>query len=231
MIEAIKASLGNQKNAGHANLAISTLATRMFNNFEGVKHLLLWGLPAQAQPITRDIIECMLLFRLFLVKPKSAEKWLIDLTEYQPGDAYAKLTSWGINAQEYAIYGLLSHESHSNLLASLSHVQEIDVGGKGTLHIFHLGSARTQEAEYEIQRSFLLLLFLLYIALTEPLAIMYHRYSESHVFKNWWENINNIVPKLLELFDEFDKEQLPSEIDDKLEKLVGKKLRIEKFKE
>lgn len=51
---------------------MTTLATRMCNEADGAKQLLLWGLPGQAQPLIRHIIECMMLFRLFLQKPKMA---------------------------------------------------------------------------------------------------------------------------------------------------------------
>jgi len=109
ILESFKPLGGRRKDTAEGELALATLATRMFNDAEGAKQLLLWGLPDQAQPLIRDIIECMLLFRLFLQKPKTAKKWLINLAEYQPGAVNAKLLELGVHAKEYAWYGLLSH--------------------------------------------------------------------------------------------------------------------------
>lgn len=231
IFEAVKPLAGHSKNTDKGELALLTLATRVFNDFEGAKQLLLWGLPSQAQPVIRDTIECMLLFRLFLKKPKAAEKWLIDLKEYQPGYVNAQLLKWGVDAKEYSLYGQLSHESHSNLLASLSHVQEIDVGERGTLRLFHFGSSRTAETEYDVQQSFVILFFLLHMALKEPIASLYHRYSQADVFGIWRGKVDNLTPKLDELISEItaESELAMSEVDDKLEELVMKKMRFEKF--
>ena len=38
-------------------MSLSALATRLFNDAEGAKHLLLMGLPSQAHIVIRDIIE------------------------------------------------------------------------------------------------------------------------------------------------------------------------------
>lgn len=72
IIEVFKPLGGRREDSDKGELALLTLGTRIFNNCEGVKQLLLWGLPDQAQPIIRDTIECMLLFRFFLKKPKTA---------------------------------------------------------------------------------------------------------------------------------------------------------------
>lgn len=232
MIEALKPLGGSSKDTAKDELALLTLATRMFNDLEGAKHLLLWGLPDQAHTVIRDIIECTLLFRLFLQKPKTAKKWLMSLAEYQPGDVNAKLLKLGIDAKEYSLYGMLSHEAHSNLLASLSHVQEMDIGEQGMFRQFHLGSARTEETEYFIQHCFLILFFLFFLALGEPLAALYHRYSESDVFGIWYGKVDDLRPKLVELASEIaEKPDFgTSEVDHTLQGLVNKKLRFEQFK-
>jgi hypothetical protein len=232
MLEVFKSLGGRHRSGAKGDLALLTLATRIFNDFEGAKQLLLWGLPDQAQPVIRDIIECTLLFRLFLKKPKTAEKWLMSLTEYQPGDINAKLSEWGIGAKEYSLYGTLSHECHSNLLASLSHVQEMDAGEQGMLRLFHFGSARTPETESFVQDSFLLLLLLLYIVLKEPLATLYCTYSKSDVFGIWHEKIDNLGEKLDKLGSEIIETPVigTSQVDQTLQELVNKKMRFEEFK-
>ena len=231
ILESFKPLSGRRKETDESELAMSTLATRMFNDAEGAKQLLLWGLPDQAQPLTRDIIECMMLFRLFLRKPKTAKKWLINLAEYQPGDVNAKLLELGVHAKEYAWYGLLSHQGHSNLLASLSHTQETDVGEQGMLRQFHFGSARTPETERFIQWGFLMLFSLLHIALNEPLAELYYWRSESDVFSRWGAKVNDIKPKLLELFSEVTEKPASgtSKADHALWELTKKKLRLNEF--
>jgi len=232
VLESFKPLSGRRKDTDEGELALATLATRMFNDAEGAKQLLLWGLPDQAQPLTRDIIECMLLFRLFLRKPKTAKKWLMSLTEYQPGAVNAELSKLDIHAKEYAWYGLLSHGGHANLLASLSHTQEMDVGEQGMLRQFHFGSARTPETERFIQWGFLTLFHLLHIALNEPLAELYYGRSESDVFSRWCAEVGDLKPKLLELFSEITEKPAfgTSKVYPALQELTDKKMRFEEFK-
>jgi len=232
ILESFKPLGGRRKETDEGELAMSTLATRMFNDAEGAKQLLLWGLPDQAQPLIRDIIECMLLFRLFLQKPKTAKKWLINLAEYQPKAVNAKLLELGVHAKEYAWYGVLSHGGHSNLLASLSHTQEMDAGEQGMLRQFHFGSARTAETEYFIQQGFLTVFFLLYIALNGPLAELYYGRSELDVFSRWYAKVDDIRLKLVELASEITEKPAfgTSKVDHALQELTNKKMRFEEFK-
>jgi len=220
ILESFKPLSGRRKETDEGELAMSTLATRMFNDAEGAKLLLLWGLPDQAQPLIRDIIECTMLFRLFLREPKMAKRWLMNLAEYHPK-----------NANEYAWYGLLSHQGHSNLLASLSHTQETDVGEQGMLYQFHFGGARTPETEYLIQVGFLMLFSLLSIALHEPLAELYYGRSESDVFSRWSAKAGDLKPKLLELFSEITERPASgtSKAGDALWERTKKKLRLNEF--
>jgi hypothetical protein len=154
------------------------------------------------------------LFRLFLKNPKTAEKWLINLAEYHPGAVKAELSELGIKAQEYSLYSLLSHDCHSNLLASLSTVQERDLGKQGILRTFHFGSARTPEVEYFVQVHFLMMFFLLFISLKEPLAELYYRYSKSDIFIIWYNKIDGLRQKLIELNSEINKSIIrTSEVD------------------
>lgn len=233
MLEAVGPPSGyTDKRVAISESALLTLTTRIFNDFEGVKNILLWGLPDQANIVMRDIIECMLLLRLFLRKPKKAVKWLINLKEYQPGSIYAELSRLGINAKEYSYYAPLSHEAHSNLLASLSHVQEMKVGEKKMLRVFHFGSTRTKEAEFFIQHGFLTLFLLFYITLVEPLAEYYHQHSNSDVYEVWSNKINDFLPKLHEIATEIAEKRLVdiAEIDNALIELTNRKMRFEEFK-
>jgi hypothetical protein len=231
LLESVKPLTGRRKETDEGESAMSTLATRMFNDAEGAKQLLLLGLPDQAQPLIRDIIECTMLFRLFLRKPKRAKNWLINLAEYQPGDVNAQLLKLGVLAKEYAWYGLLSHQGHSNLLASLSHTQETDVGEQGMLRQFHFGGARTLETEYLIQVGFLMLFSLLHIALNDPLTELYYGRSESDVFSRWSAKVGDFKPKLLELLSEITERPASgtSKAGDALWERTKKKLRLNEF--
>ncbi len=213
-------------------MALLTIACRIFNDYEGAKQLLLWGLPDQSQPVIRDIIECTLLFRLFLRNPNTAKKWLLSSAEYKPGNVNAKLLEMGVKAKEYSLYGVLSHGGHANLLASLSHVEEIDDGEQGMIRQAHFGSARNRETEYFVQQYFLILFFLIHFALKEPLAELYYRHSEPNVFEVWYRKVYNLVPKLEDLISEVTKNSVigTSEVKKTIEKLVFKKMRFEEFK-
>lgn len=231
MLESFKTLSDFRKESDEGELAMPTLATRMFNDAEGAKHLLLWGLPDQAQPLIRDIIECMMLFRLFRREPKMAKKWLMDLAEYQPGTVNAMLLKLGVIATEYVWYGLLSHQGHSNFLASLSHCRETEVGEKGTLFEFHFGGARTPETEFLIQVGFVVLLYLLFIALYEPLAGLYYERSESDAFSRWSEKARELKPKLVELVSEIAERPASgkSRVGDALWERTKKKLHFKDF--
>ncbi|HUX48829.1 MAG TPA: hypothetical protein VMV76_06710 [Dehalococcoidia bacterium] len=231
ILESFKPLSGRRKETDEGELAMATLATRMFNDAEGAKLLLLWGLPDQAQPLIRDVIECTMLFRLFLREPKMAKRWLMNLVEYHPKDANTNLRKLGVLAKEYAWYGLLSHQGHSNLLASLSHTQETDVGEQGMLREYHFGGARTPETEYLIQVGFLMLFSLLNIALNEPLAGLYYERSESDAFSRWSVKVGDLKPKLLELFSEITERPASgtSKVGDALWERTKKKLHLKDF--
>ncbi len=231
LLESVKPLGGYRKDIVYDELALLTLATRLFNDVEGAKHLLLRGLPSQAQIVIRDTIECIMLLRLFLENPELAKRWLMELKEYHPGDANTKLLKMGIDAREYAFYGLLSHEGHSNLLASLSCVQEKEVK-EGMLRTFHFGSSRTPETIFFVQQGFLMLFFLLHISLIEPLADFYSQHSDIGSFTIWATKVNNLLPKLEEFVAEITskKSEEGTQVDKHIYELVEKKMRVKEFK-
>jgi hypothetical protein len=231
ILESFKPLSDFRNESDESQFAMPLLATRMFNDAEGAEHLLLWGLPDQAQPLIRDVIECTMLFRLFLREPKMAKRWLLNLAEYRPGVANAKLEELGIQAKEYAWYGPLSHTGHSNLLASLSHTRETDVGEQGTLFEFHFGGARTLETEYLIQVAFAILFSLLCIALCEPLAELYYERSESYAFSRSSEKVGELKPKVVELLSEIAErpDSGKSKVGDALWERTKNKLRFKDF--
>lgn len=231
LLESIRPLEGYRKDTVYDELSLLTVFTRLFNDAEGAKGLLLRGLPAQANIVIRDIIECTMLFRLFLRTPELAERWLMKLKQYQPRDVNTKLIEMGIKAREYAFYGMLSHEGHSNLLASLSSVQEGEVKD-GMARAFHCGSSRTRETVYFVQHGFLMLFFLLHISLIEPLAECYSHHSDRDSFSIWAEKVNGIIPKFVELAGEYAKITIAEEAqyDQELHELIEKKMRFEEIK-
>jgi len=231
LLESVKPLQGYRKDTAHNELALLTLATRLFNDVEGAKHLLLRGLPSQAQIVIRDIIECTMLFRLFLKSPELAKRWLMESKEYQPGGVNAKLLEMVVHAREYAFYGLLSHEAHANLLASISNVQEEEVK-EGMLRTFHFGSSRTPATIFFVQQGFLTLFFLLHISLVEPLAEFYSQHSDTDSFTIWAKKVNNLFPKLEALVVEINTKNGKKEVrvDQHIYKLVEKKMRVKEFK-
>ena len=231
LLESVKPLEGYRKDTVYDELSLLTVSTRLFNDAEGAKGLLLRGLPSQANIVIRDIIECTMLFRLFLKNPEIAKRWLMDLKEYQLGDVNAKLLEMNVDAREYAFYGLLSHEGHSNLLASLSNIQEDEVE-EGMRRTFHFGSSRTPETIYFIQQGLLTLFFLLHISLIEPLAEFYSQYSDTDSFTIWATKVNNLFPKLGEFVAEKTKKNREKgvQVDKHIYKLIEKKMRVKEFK-
>ncbi len=231
LLESVKPLAGYRKDTVYNELALLTLATRLVNDAEGAKHLLLLGIPDQAQIVIRDIIECTMLFRLFLKNPELAKRWLMESKEYQLGDVDAKLLDMGVHAREYAFYGVLSHEGHANLLASISNIQEEEVK-EGMVRTFHFGSSTTPSTIFFVQQGFLTVFFLLYLSLIEPLAEFYSQHSDIDSFTIWAEKVNGLSPKLEALVAEINTKNSEGEtqVDKHIYELVKKKMRVEKFK-
>ncbi len=231
-LESIKPLGEYSKDTNYRQLALLTLATRLFNDSEGAIHLLLRGLPSQAQMIIRNIIESIMLFRLFLNDANLAKRWIMDLAEFQPGDVNAKLLRMGVNAKEYGFYGILSHQGHSNLLGSISNIQEKQVD-EGMLSTFHFGSSRTPTTINFVQHSFRIWFFLFDLLLTEPLSEYYSQHSESVVYSAWAEKVSKVRLELEALTIEAINRSRDdmSEVDKRIKELVSGKMRLKEFKQ
>lgn len=227
ILEAMNRLGGHSKDEDYEKSAFLTLGTRIFNDFEGAKHLLLWGLPDPAAHLIRDTIECTMLFRLFLKEPKRAEKWLLTMTEYKPRAVYEDLKNLNVDAKEYALYGPLSHQTHANLLGSLSPVQEQDARELGTLRQFHFGSSRTPVTESLIQERFVQLFVLSHFCLTGPLAELQRQGSDREVFETWGRRVDILIPDVQDLASEYCK-RFPSGkcLDPTILEMVEKRMRF-----
>ena len=107
VLEATEPLAAYWKDDSEGQPAVMLLNSRMFNDFEAAKCLLMWGLPEQAVMPMRDTIECMMLMRLFEHKPELARRWVTNLAEYSPGNVNAELKKLGVDAPEYRLYPML----------------------------------------------------------------------------------------------------------------------------
>ncbi len=113
---------------GDPDSAVKTVFVRMFNDFEVANLCALRGLPDQSWGPLRDAVECMMLMRLFVVRPEAARRWITHANEYTAGTTNAQLGEEGIAAIEYGLYGFLSDLAHPNLAGSLGTLTETDHG-------------------------------------------------------------------------------------------------------
>ncbi len=230
-LEAVKPLEESSKDTDYRKLALLTLATRLFNDSEGASCVLLRGLPTQAHMIIRNIIECIMLFRLFLNKAKLAKRWITGLAEFQPGDVNDKLLGMGVNAREYAFYGIFSHEGHANFLASIANVQEEEVE-EGMRRTFHFGSSRLPSTVFFVQHNFLDLFFLLHLLLIEPLSEYYYKHSDADMYMAWAGKVDRLTPQIVALAAETSMKRIEGkpEIDKQIMEQIEKRMRLWKFK-
>ena len=87
----------------------------------------------------RDVIECMMLFRLFIYDSKLASRWMDDLKEYHPLNVKKRLDELEVDCPEYIYYGLLSQLTHPNLLSAMSIVTERRLNDGLISRAFNLG--------------------------------------------------------------------------------------------
>jgi len=115
------------------------LLARMFNDFESAKLLLLHGQPEQAMMPTRDIIESMMLLRLFGSDSKLALRWMKDLKEYHPAKVKERLGELKILCPEHAFYQSLSQLAHVNLLSVAHRATEKKQSSNLIVQSYHFG--------------------------------------------------------------------------------------------
>lgn len=176
---------------GDKKSALLMLISRLFNDLESAKLLVLTGLCEQAYMPLRDSIECMMLIRLFNADHKRAIRWMTRLAEYSPGDANKRLRELGIAAPEYALYGSLSSLGHANLLGSLTHVEEVDLGDRNVIRVYHFGGfGNPKWISLHLQWALIHMFF----ALAEPLAQVYWSYLPNR--HDWYEDVMALIPRL-----------------------------------
>jgi hypothetical protein len=176
---------------GEKKSALLMLISRLFNDLESAKLLALTGLCEQAYMPLRDSIECMMLVRLFNVDDKRAIRWMKRPAQYSPGDAHKRLRELNTDAPEYGFYGSLSTLSHANLLGSLTHVEEVDLGDRNVIRRYHFGGfGNLKWISLHLQWALIHMLF----ALSDPLAQVYWPYLPNP--HDWYEDVMALIPRL-----------------------------------
>jgi hypothetical protein len=200
------------------------LLSRLFNDFESARLLLLNGLPGQAAMPLRDSIECMMLFRLFGSEPKLALRWMKNLKEYRPSNVKARLDKLKVDCPEYAFYGMLSELTHANLLSVVSIATEKKLTNDLLVQTYHFGGLNNPTW---IGIVFNYLFIFLYLILTSVLPLAYFPYMKDP--QEWWNKVVGLKDKLGELVEglEFEKEEETGK-DKAEQELVFRKLKLAK---
>lgn len=199
------------------------LIARLFNDFEAAMRLTLLGLGEQAYMPMRDSIETMLLMKLFGIDSKLATRWVTDLKEYHASNVIAMLKKHGIDLPLNDLYITFSQLGHTNLLASVHVVEEVELGENQLLRTYHFGGMRS-EGFIELQLRNLLVLSM--IALVSVLAEPYHKIDPE--FERWWEEVRslpNVLKNELGIGIEYTEDQ-PS---DRTARKISMKLNVQAF--
>jgi hypothetical protein len=205
--------------------ASELLLSRLFNNFESSRLLLLNGLPEQAIMPMRDVVECAMLLRLFGSDSKRALRWMKNLKEYHPTDVKNRLDELEVDCPEYAFYGMLSELSHANLLSVVSSVTEKRLTNNVLIETYHFGGMNNPTW---IGLGFNNIFILLYLILASLLPPIYAPYMKNP--QEWWNKVVELKDKLRELVEDLEFEEVEETGKDKVAKeMVFKKLKIVKI--
>ena len=200
------------------------LTSRVFNDFEAAKQLLLVGLIEQVIGPIRDAVECALLLHSLVHVPERANRWLNDMKEYHPAEARRVLSEEGADTTTYQLYDTLTYLSHPNMLASVARVQESQPFGDYYWRAVHFGGFRNVEWA-RIQWFTLLAVELSVLWL--PLTVSY---SHNGLFPSraagdfWRQSFTNCADRLGEPFSGTTEVVAP--IDKSIEGKIRKRLKI-----
>lgn len=206
--------------------AAMILLARLFNDFESSKLLLLYGLPEQAMMAMRDIIECMMLFRLFGSDPKLALRWMKNLKEYHPSTVKARLDELKVDCPEYSFYGMLSELAHPNLLSVASRVTEQKLTDDLIIESYHFGGMNNPTWIGNVFRNLFIFLFLTLASVLAPAHFPFLKNPEE-----WGNKVMALKDRLVELGADIQVEEVELTGKEKVERdMVFKKLKIAKIK-
>ncbi len=197
------------------------LLARMFNDFESSRFLLLNGLPEQAITHMRDVIECMMLFRLFDKDSKRAKRWMTNLKEYHPSDVKKRLDELEIECPEYAFYGMLSQLTHVNLLSVVTHITDKRLSNNLILETYHFGGINNPTWIGLVFNNLFIFIFISLISVLPPVYLPSMKNPQE-----WWDKVVGLKAKLGGFVEGLEFEEPENEE----ERMVFKKLGMAKIK-
>lgn len=206
--------------------ALLFLLTRIFNDYESSRLLLLNGLPEQAVMPMRDTIECMMLFRLFNKDSKFALRWTEYFKEYKASTVKTFLDELKCDCPEYGFYGMFSEMVHPNLLSVASKVTEHEVAKNKLIRSYHFGGMNRPTWTMQVFNN---LLIILLMTLSSILPLNYFRFMENP--EKWRDKVKAVTDKLGELGADLKLEQKETTIKNKNEQaIISKKLKVWRLK-
>lgn len=212
----------NQEEKG----ALMFVLTRLFNDFESSRLLLLSGLPEQAVMPMRDAIECMMLFRLFSKDTKYALRWIEYIKEYKASVVKTLLNELKVECPEYAFYGMFSEMVHPNLLSVASKVTEHEQANNGLVRRYHFGGMNRPTWISVIFNNLLVLLLMTLLSVLQP--------TYCYLLKNpedWWSRVLDVKDKLVEFGAGIQLEAVEKTGEEKVEQeMVFGKLKVWRIK-
>lgn len=202
------------------------LLARIFNDFESSKLLILRGFTEPAQMPMRDVIECMMLFRLFIYDSKLALRWMYNLKEYRPSSVKKRLDELEVDCPEYIYYGLLSELTHANLLSAMSIVTEKRLTDGLISRAYNFGGMNNPTW---IGQVFINILILLFLTLQSILPLVY--FDVMNRPDEWWDKVEGLKDRLVELganiqVEEVELTDKEKRIQDQTLKKLGKLVQV-----
>ncbi len=204
--------------------ALIFILTRMFNDFESSRLLLLNGLPEQAVMPMRDIIECMMLFRLFGADSKFAVRWAEYFKEYHVSHSKAFLDELQIDCPEYGFYGMYSEMVHPSLLSVVAKVTEHELSDGQLVRTYHFGGMNRPTWTTNVFSHLLVMQLMTLLSVLPPVFFNFMEHPDK-----WWDKVLVIKDKMIKYGAKLHLEE-EKEIDVKVQGRVSKKLKIWKIK-
>jgi len=197
------------------------LISRIFNDFETSRILILHGLTEQSHMPMRDIIECSMLFRLFGCNPGLALRWMKNLKEYSPKNIKAELKKLKVDCPEYdKFYGMLSELAHPNLLSVVHNVIERKTKDKWIIQTYMFGGLNNPSWTKLVLIN---ILSMLLFVMTEILPSAYMPNMGNP--EEWQSRVIKVANKIVELGAEVQFVE-KEEVDNSVKKLVRKKMKL-----
>jgi hypothetical protein len=202
--------------------SLMVILTRLFNDFESARFLLLNGFPEQAIMSMRDALECMMLFRLFSNDSKYASRWSVYFKEYHISIVKSFLDELGVECPEYAFYGMLSEMVHPNLLSVASKVTEHEITNTGMVRSYHFGGMNRPTWTTPVFNNLLVFILMTLLSVLSPVYATYMNNPEE-----WWSKVLLARNKLKELKINIELEGVEESAEEKrVRKKVHQKLRL-----